>query len=76
MHKFELPYRPQTNGKIGHFHRTLVFDWAYAHHCASGTARAVTYLDWTHSYNHHSPDTGIGRKSPNDHVRNLNGKST
>ena len=32
-HKFTRPYRPQTNGKIERFHRTLATEWAYARHC-------------------------------------------
>jgi transposase InsO family protein len=75
-HKFTRPYRPQTNGKIERFHRTLAFEWAYAHHYASETARAETYQQWVHSYNHHRPHTGIGGKSPIDRVHNVNGKNT
>lgn len=76
VHKFTRPYRPQTNGKIERFHRTLAFEWAYAHHYASETARAETYQDWIHSYNHHRPHTGIGGKSPIDRVHNVNGKNS
>ncbi len=75
-HKFTRPYRPQTNGKIERFHRTLAFEWAYAHHYSSDTARAATYQAWIHSYNHHRPHTGIGGKSPIDRVHNVNGKNT
>ncbi|TFD73856.1 integrase core domain-containing protein, partial [Cryobacterium gelidum] len=39
-------------------------------------ARAATYLDWIHSYNHHRPHTGIGGKSPIDRVHNVSGKNT
>ena len=76
VHKFTRPYRPQTNGKIERFHRTLAFEWAYAHHYTSDTARAATYDAWVHSYNHHRPHTGIGGKSPIDRVHNVNGKNT
>lgn len=75
VHKYTRPYRPQTNGKIERFHRTLAFEWAYAHHYSSDTARAATYDGWVHSYNHHRPHTGIGGKSPIDRVHNLNGKN-
>jgi len=51
-HKFTRPYRPQTNGKIERFRRTLAFEWAYAYHYASDQARATIYQDWIHSYNH------------------------
>ncbi len=75
-HKYTKPYRPQTNGKIERFHRTLAFEWAYAHHYASDAARAATYQAWIHDYNHHRPHTGIGGKSPIDRVHNVNGKNS
>ena len=75
-HKYTRPYRPQTNGKIERFHRTLAFEWAYAHHYDSDTARAGTYQAWIHSYNHHRPHTGIGGKSPINRVHNVNGKNS
>lgn len=28
-HRFTRPYRPQTNGKVERFHRTLAEEWAY-----------------------------------------------
>ncbi|THJ64006.1 IS481 family transposase, partial [Arthrobacter echini] len=74
-HKYTRAYRPQTNGKIERFHRTLAFEWAYAHHYASETARADTYQAWIHDYNHHRPHTGIKGKSPIDRVHNVRGKN-
>ncbi len=29
LHKYCRPYRPQTNGKVERFHRTLLEEWAY-----------------------------------------------
>jgi Integrase core domain. len=74
-HKLTRPYRPQTNGKIERFHRTLAFEWAYATHYTSEAERAAAYPAWLHSYNHHRPHTGIGGKSPIDRVHNLHGKN-
>jgi transposase InsO family protein len=75
-HKYTRPYRPQTNGKIERFHRTLAFEWAYVRHYASDAVRAATYQAWIHDYNHHRPHTGIGGKSPIQRVHNVNGKNT
>lgn len=75
-HKFTRPYRPQTNGKIERFHRTLAFEWAYARHYGSDAARATTYQAWIHSYNHHRPHTALGGLSPIDRVHNVNGKNS
>ena len=75
-HKFTRPYRPQTNGKIERFHRTLAFEWAYARHYDSDAARAATYQAWIHSYNHHRPHTALGGLSPIDRAHNVSGKNT
>lgn len=68
-HKRTRPYRPQTNGKVERFNRTLTAEWAYAHTYRSNTARAATYEDWLHHYNHHRPHTGIGGKTPIERLR-------
>ncbi|WP_261864498.1 integrase core domain-containing protein, partial [Mycobacterium marinum] len=59
-HKRTRPYRPQTNGKVESFNRTLASEWAYAQTYLSEVQRAATYQDWLHYYNHHRPHTGIG----------------
>lgn len=73
-HKFTRPYRPQTNGKVERFNRTLAQEWAYAHTYLSDEARAATYQQWVHDYNHHRPHTGIGGKSPIERVHNVPGQ--
>jgi len=76
-HRRTRPYRPQTNGKVERFNRTIVAEWAYAKTYLSDAARAETYDDWLHSYNHHRPHTGIGGLVPADRaVHNLTGKYT
>ena len=74
-HKYTRPYRPQTNGKIERFHRTLADEWAYARHYDSDEQRAASYPAWLHHYNHHRPHTGIGGLSPIDRVHNVSGKN-
>ena len=73
QHRRTRPYRPQTNGKVERFNRTLAAEWAYARTYQSDEARAATYADWLHFYNHHRPHTGIGGLVPADRVHNLRG---
>ena len=40
-HKFTRPYRPQTNGKVERFHRTLAREWAYRRAWSSNEERAA-----------------------------------
>jgi transposase InsO family protein len=49
------PYRPQTNGKIERFHRTLADGWAFKRCYNSETARRAALPAWLHEYNHHRP---------------------
>ena len=72
-HRFTRPYRPQTNGKVERFNRTLAQEWAYAVMYESDEARAKTYNTWLHHYNHHRPHTGIGGLTPSERVHNLTG---
>ena len=73
-HRFTRPYRPQTNGKVERFNRTLATEWAYAATYRSEADRAADYPRWLHHYNHHRPHTGIGGQTPSDRVHNLPGK--
>jgi transposase InsO family protein len=68
------PYRPQTNGKIERFHRTLADGWAFGRHYTSESARRAALPGWLHEYNHHRPHTAIGGKPPITRLTNLPGQ--
>jgi transposase InsO family protein len=69
------PYRPQTNGKIERFHRTLA-GWAFDRFYPSEAARRAALPAWLHHYNHHRPHTAIGRAAPITRLPNLAGQHT
>jgi transposase InsO family protein len=73
-HQRTRPYRPQTNGKVERFHRTLLEEWAYATAYVSDTERAATYPQWLHRYNHHRGHTALGGQPPVSRVTNLSGQ--
>jgi transposase InsO family protein len=68
------PYRPQTNGKIERFHRTLADGWAFSRHYNTESARRAALPGWLHEYNHHRPHTAIGGKPPITRLTNLPGQ--
>ncbi len=70
------PYRPQTNGKIERFHRTLADGWAFARMFGSESARRKALPAWLHEYNHHRPHTAIGNRPPITRLINLSGQYT
>jgi transposase InsO family protein len=70
------PYRPQTNGKIERFHRTLTDEWAYAKPYPSERARRAALPRYLHLYNHHRSHTALGGRPPASRVPNLCGQYT
>jgi hypothetical protein len=70
------PYRPQTNGKIERFHRTLADGWAFKRFYNSEHARRAALPAWIHEYNHHRPHTAIGKATPITRLTNLPGQYT
>jgi len=70
-HKRTRPYRPQTNGKIERFHRTLADGWAYAQFYNSTNQRNAALPGWLHFYNHHRPHSAIGGQPPITRLTNL-----
>jgi hypothetical protein len=75
-HSWTRPYRPQTNGKVERFNRTLLEEWAYRRSYRSQTARARALPAWVHRYNHHRAHTALGGRPPVSRVTNLPGYYT
>jgi transposase InsO family protein len=73
-HTRTRPYRPQTNGKIERFHRTMSEGWGYARCYGSETERRQALPAWLHEYNHHRPHTACGNKPPITRLTNLPGQ--
>jgi transposase InsO family protein len=75
VHKYCRPYRPQTNGKVERFHRTLLDEWAYVRPYTCDGARTRALAHWLHRYNHHRVHTAIGGP-PISRVTNLPAEHT
>ncbi|WP_248958444.1 IS481 family transposase [Sphaerisporangium perillae] len=73
-HKRTRPYRPQTNGKVERFNRTLLEEWAYAQPYTSETERRQALPHWLHTYNHHRGHTALNGQPPASRVPNLSGQ--
>jgi transposase InsO family protein len=70
------PYRPQTNGKVERYHRTLLVEWAYVRIYTSDAARTTALRKWLHIYNHHRTHTALGGHPPASRITNLTGQYT
>jgi transposase InsO family protein len=68
------PYRPQTNGKIERFHRTMASEWAFARHYPNERTRRSALPAWLHTYNHHRQHSAIGKVPPITRLTNLPGQ--
>jgi len=75
-HKRTRPYRPQTNGKIERFHRTLNAGRAFKRMYSNESARRKALQAYLHEYNHHRPHTAIGKVPPITRLTNLPGQYT
>jgi transposase InsO family protein len=73
-HKRTRPYRPQTNGKIERFHRTLNAGWAFKRLYTSESCRRKALPAYLHEYNHHRPHTAIGKVPPITRLINVPGQ--
>lgn len=73
-HKYCRPYRPQTNGKVERFNRTLLDEWAYVRPYRSENERRRRLDTWLHTYNHHRCHTAIGGQPPITRANNVAGQ--
>ncbi|MER7850281.1 IS481 family transposase [Kitasatospora sp. NPDC096077] len=73
-HKRIRPYRPQTNGKVERFNRTLLDEWAYQRAYTSNDERTAALADFLHQYNYHRCHTALGGQPPISRVNNPAGQ--
>jgi transposase InsO family protein len=69
--RYTRPYRPQTNGKVERFNRTLLTEWAYVRPYRSEAERRRRLDKWLHLYNHHRCHTALDGHPPISRVNNL-----
>ncbi|MEV6576518.1 IS481 family transposase, partial [Streptomyces sp. NPDC051577] len=72
--KLTRAYRPQTNGKVERFNRTLLEEWAYLRPYTSNQERAEALTDFLHTYNHHRCHTALDGHPPISRVNNPAGQ--
>lgn len=72
-HRRTRPYRPQTNGKVERFNRTMLEEWAYVRPYRSEAERIEAFELFLHLYNHHRSHSALGGKPPISRVNDLAG---
>jgi transposase InsO family protein len=63
-HLLTRPFRPQTNGKVERFNRTLLDEWAYARPYATNAERLAELPAFLERYNHHRSHTALDGLTP------------
>jgi transposase InsO family protein len=70
------PYRPQTNGKVERFIRTLLETWAYAYPYGHESERLLALGPALDSYNRFRRHRALGGLTPLQRVNNLSGTNS
>ena len=70
-HLFIRPRRPETNGKVERFNRTLLEEWAYVRLYRSEAERVAALEPWLHLYNHHRGHYSLAGNPPIARVNNV-----
>jgi transposase InsO family protein len=76
VQRFIRPHRPQSNGKVERFNRTLLEEWAYVRPYTSNQRRSEALTTWLHTYNHHRAHTSLGQLPPISRLNNVSGHYT
>ena len=63
-HKYTRPYRPQTNGKVERYQRTLSREWARSQAWDSNEHRSGALQAFLDRYNYRRPHTALGGNPP------------
>lgn len=70
-HRYTKPYKPQTNGKVERFWRTLEDDMLRDTHYDSEEELREELLQYLYYYNHERPHQGIDNKTPVEFRKSL-----
>ncbi len=68
--------RPQRNGKVERFNRTLLEQWAYVRLYTTNEERIEALDRWLHWYNWHRKHTALGRRPPMERLKKVCGNYT
>ena len=63
-HRRTRPYRPQTNGKVERYHRTLAREWAYQQAWDTNAQRTAALDGFLDRYNYARPHTALNGRPP------------